>query len=79
MKKRMKQAADQEYTYWLGKRAISTLSRYNNWKRANKQMTEMVTKDRSVETKRRVLSSLALYCKFYRARRIQDEKIVKLI
>ena len=54
----LKRAADQEYVYWLGKRAINTLRCYKNWRRASHEMSNMVVADYSLSFKKKVYKAM---------------------
>lgn len=57
----MRQAASQEYFYWLGKRAFSFFGQGVQNIKSQKALYECIDADRAAKVKANVFRSLALY------------------
>ena len=75
LKHSKQQAAEQEYTYWLGKRAISQLRRYFCSRRSSKEVSRMVISDRASMVKRKLFGVIKLYAGFQGQRNRTDKMI----
>ena len=71
--------AQQEYTYWLGKRVIALMRRNVAIEQALKALNHQATCDYKTSTKRKVLRSLFTVTKFLSQRRYVDSLITKQI
>ena len=72
-------AADQEYTYWLGKRIVFALRQHREQRLAGRQLTSQLVSNHEAQTKRQVYRALRLYTSFVRDRRMTDQALVDKI